>query len=249
MNPEDYICSSASRGSVASARLHALRLDIDLLCVRVSQQRFELSIDSLRLAIDSLCVRVSKQRYEQLWLPLVVSLVASHTDDTPLVPPLDIAWVWHLHRLAPLKYAAYCRQRFGTILDAPASAFRLQSLDNLKDEDDSDCIATRAAWARAYPTEPFFLPASGLPSSAPPEQPCLFEQIVATSVRQRTFLWQVSGASFSSECFLAAAIDRYDKFLRLMGTFGYHNHFYVPTYDIDLAWHTHSKFSCIIDRS
>ena len=33
------------------------------------------------------------------------------------MPPIDIAWVWHLHRLAPLKYAAYCRERFGAVLD------------------------------------------------------------------------------------------------------------------------------------
>ena len=36
-----------------------------------------------------------------------------------------------------------------------------------------------------------------------------------------------------------AAIERYDKFLRLMGTHGYRQHFYVPSYDVDLCWHTH----------
>ena len=60
--------------------------------------------------------------------------------------------------------------------------------------------------------------------------------------RHLTFLWQVSGKSFSCERFLAESIERYDKFLRLMGMCGYDQHFFVPPYDVDLCWHTHSEF-------
>ena len=57
-------------------------------------------------------------------------------------------------------------------------------------------------------------------------------------------MWQVSGPCFREEEFLAAAIERYDKFLRLMGTCGLDQHFYVPSYDVDLCWHTHMLASC-----
>jgi hypothetical protein len=49
----------------------------------------------------------------------------------------------------------------------------------------------------------------------------------------------VSGPRFSDDLFLTAAIERYDNFLRLMGSCGYRKHFYVPSYDVDLVWHTH----------
>jgi hypothetical protein len=96
-------------------------------------------------------------------------------------------------------------------------------------------VHTRDVWARAYPSEPFFLTADATPAS----KSNLVEPIVATAGRQSSFLWQVSCASYSCESFLAAAIERYDKFLRLMGIHGYKTFFAAPSYDVDLCWHTH----------
>ena len=176
-------------------------------------------------------------RYEELWLPLLAAREQKGTSSA-LVPPIDIAWAWHLHRLAPLKYAAYCRKRFGTVLEPGASAFRLQSVNDGARGDETDCVQTRDVWSCAYPSVPFFLDASGLPRPGATES-SLVQPIVATAQRQSTFLWQVSGPRFSDDLFLAAAIERYDKFLRLMGACGYRRHFYVPPYDVDLVWHTH----------
>ena len=176
-------------------------------------------------------------RYEELWLPLLAAREQKGTTSA-LVPPIDIAWAWHLHRLAPLKYAAYCRERFGTVLEPGASAFRLQCDNDGARDDETDCVQTRHVWSCAYPTAPFFLDAGGLPRSGDTES-SLVQLIVATAQRQSTFLWQVSGLRFSDDLFLAAAIERYDKFLRLMGVYGYREHFYVPSYDVDLVWHTH----------
>ena len=47
------------------------------------------------------------ERYVKFWLPLVSHSIGS---DAPLIPPVDIAWVWHLHRLAPRRYATYCTE-------------------------------------------------------------------------------------------------------------------------------------------
>lgn len=169
----------------------------------------------------------------------------SHSDYAPaLVPPVDIAWVWHLHRLAPLRYAAYCQERFGTVLDPGKSAFRLQSDADVQHHDDAVFVYTRDVWACAYPGKPFFLGADCSTSGGASET-SLVKPILATAERQSTFLWQVSGASFADERFLATAIERYDKFLRLMGTHGLDKHFYVPSYDVDLCWHTHMLSSSI----
>jgi len=188
------------------------------------------------LYLDRAVLHAAVHRYERLWLPLVAGRTAPHT----LIPPLDVAWVWHLHRLAPLKYAAYCRARFGAILDPGPAAFRLLTRDNLSCEGGA---ASQEAWERAYPTAPFFLDPGATGAAQDEHETALLEPVLATSARQRTFLWQVSGESFSCERFLAASIERYDKFLRLMGACGYDKHFFVPPYDVDLAWHTHSESS------
>ncbi len=192
--------------------------------------------DASALYFNGAALTSAVARYEELWLPLLAAREQRGTASA-LVPPVDIAWVWHLHRLAPLKYAAYCRERFGAVLEPGASAFRLQSDDDGARSDETDCVQTRGVWSSAYPSAPFFPGAGGHPCAGTSSS--LVQPIVATAQRQSTFLWQVSGPRFSDDLFLAAAIERYDKFLRLMGTCGYREHFYVPSYDVDLVWHTH----------
>ena len=197
----------------------------------------------MALYVDRAVLGAAVDRYERLWLPLVAA--QDSLQPPTLYPPVDIAWVWHLHRLAPLRYASYCSERFGRILDPGSSAFRLQSSDAARAQGDAGSVSTRDLWAAMHDCAPFFLddiascPAATSGSS-------LVETIVATSARQRTFLWQVSGPCFSSEGFLAAAITRYDQFLCLMGTHGYRKQFYVPSYDVDLCWHTHMLQSCSV---
>ena len=59
--------------------------------------------------------------------------------------------------------------------------------------------------------------------------------VAAACERQRTFLWQVSGPRFDEGYFLCDGARRYENFLRLMRS----GEFLVPTYQIDLFWHTH----------
>lgn len=60
-------------------------------------------------------MRVAKYRYEMFWLPLS----ARHRRDD-IAPPLDVAWAWLMHALAPSKYAADLER----ILGAPLTAVR-----------------------------------------------------------------------------------------------------------------------------
>ena len=96
-----------------------------------------------RLYSDRAVLTAAVARYEKLWLPLMV-----RNPNKLLVPPIDIAWVWHLHRLAPLRYAAYCRERFHYILDPGKAAFRLQSDSPLDEHREPDYLETRDLWAR-----------------------------------------------------------------------------------------------------
>jgi hypothetical protein len=65
------------------------------------------------------------RRYERLWLPLIASQAGPSTASTgngqqqqqqgysQLVPPLDVAFLWHLHRLQPGVYSEDCQQMKG----------------------------------------------------------------------------------------------------------------------------------------
>ena len=203
------------------------------------------------------------ERYVNFWLPLVAREAQGSESQggccAPLVPPFDIAWVWHLHRLAPLRYAAYCTERFGRVLDPGMAAFRAQTAADADDE-------TRRLWRQHFGVEPFFQPEGGegvrsVPRAAwGPRDPLsrqttlspeikemcakvrsalTFDYDAETcSARQRTFLWQVSQPA-CSEGGAAAITARYVQFLGLMREHGYADHFFVPSYDIDFAWHTH----------
>jgi hypothetical protein len=196
------------------------------------------------------------ERYLKCWLPLV-ALEGSRA----LVPPLDVAWVWHLHRLAPCRYAAYCTERFGRVLDPAAAAFQAQSAEAAETD-----IETQQLWQQHFGDEPFFQrrgEGGSSPTERGPRDPHSNQTTVCAeikeacvrvrsahgfdydveccSARQRTFLWQVSQPAFSEGGAKLAdtATTRYLLFLGLMKKHGYDQHFYVPSYDIDFAWHAH----------
>lgn len=131
----------------------------------------------------------SFRRYSALWLPFVHAIAIARKRQNPtedggqdlgkdLIPPPDVAWLWHCHRLAPYRYSKYMQQRFQKneevkengaedyyFLD-PDVAFSVQ----LPEEDDGpetqnwtnvkeeSCSSTRLLWSEMYPHEPFFLP-------------------------------------------------------------------------------------------
>eukprot|EP00937_MAST-01D_sp_MAST-1D-sp2_P006114 g6114.t1 len=61
--------------------------------------------------------------------------------------------------------------------------------------------------------------------------------IAQAAERQRAFLWQVSGPKYVYGQFLRAGVDAYVRFLHLRRADP--TQFIVPTYQIDLMWHTH----------
>jgi hypothetical protein len=188
----------------------------------------------------------SLRRYRELWLRLV------HAHPTvPLIPPADIAWLWHCHRLAPSRYSSYCEAQFpgGTILEAnPPFTAQFANWEAVYldcDEDELRSIAVRTAelWSIQYPDETFHLMEEGViidcHADSPSSSPLLdgFDLLSSTS-RQGAFLWQISRPSYNDPEFLREGLNNYIKFLHLksgrpdLETI-------VPTYQTDLMWHTH----------
>jgi hypothetical protein len=242
----------------------------------------------------------SIRRYVHLWLPLVVELqqqqaLSSSSDnvdpDHPteycdnkllncLIPPDDIAWLWHCHRLAPYLYLAYIQERFfgktiewvyegmkkktfiseipsHEFVNAP-NPFSFQSISTSKDSNSSNGMAedvTIRIWNDRYPHESFFLQPNGVEKNvstnnhledciiSPSPSPIVNQHllggfdIVASCLHQGTFLYQISQPNFSNETFIHKGVENYIKFIRLLPM--KQHRYIVPTYQIDLIWHTH----------
>jgi Glycine-rich domain-containing protein-like len=189
----------------------------------------ELHVRGVSLKQPSL---LSLDRYLNNWLPLVASLQHSecHHD---LIPPADVAWLWHCHRMAASDYHSYVRSRFRMVLEAtPAFAFQA-------DGHNEDRL-TQDAWEDVFPDVPFFLQEEE--SEELKDVAVLvggsFDVIGATQ-RQQSFLWQVSRPIFEDPAFLDDAVARYHKFLCMKPNAWSGSVALVPTLQIDLMWHTH----------
>jgi hypothetical protein len=228
----------------------------------------------------------SFRRYSDLWLPFVrkhgyaVDKNGQEGGGEALIPPADIAWMWHCHRLAPYRYARYVSRKFSLtrtgegggsanvaadndnvggsspfpVLDASHPfVFQLENNDTNETLSTSQELAdisgrTRKLFLAMYPSESFFLknrPTQSIDQGArstgsvPKRNTQLAGfDVVDSCIRQATFLWQVSGPRFSTVEFLEEGVSNYAKFVRLMGEKS-KPQFLVPTYQIDLMWHTH----------
>lgn len=186
------------------------------------------------------------ERYRLRWLPLL----ANHKDQQchMMIPPSDIAWLWHCHRLAPSHYEDYTVGTFGHVLE-PRPAFVFVLHENDDDGYMADASKTKKLWEDMYPEEPFFLRepdvTTGRQLDMAQGTALFFEDydLVASCKCQANFLWQVSGSRFHDMTFLIEAKNNYYKFLCL-GNRETKQLPLVPTYQIDLMWHTHILVSC-----
>ena len=193
-------------------------------------------------------LREALRRYP-LFLALLEAWGREGSDAAPIALPLDVAWLWHCHKLAPLDYARDCEALHGRLLDVPAGSVAFAFEPWAQPGSAAEATPTAAAFARMYPNEPFHLvpPAEGAALAAPAQplacdliaaaaQPLACD-LIAAAARQKNFLWQVSAPQYGHEAFLADAVRRYAQLLLLMRQ--QPQAFLVPTYDMDLVWHAH----------
>ena len=252
----------------------------------------------------------SLRRYSELWLPLVyqhclerrkTNSTGDHQSkkhsDLGLIPPGDIAWLWHCHRLAPYRYVDHVHKTLVLnngkkeeehkqnnsknsaefpslsihdekmlVLD-PDYPFVVQLQDNAKNTTFDPSKHADAArhtvqlWKEFYPNDPFFVldhPLQGRvhaknsneeemkdKMTCPIPPPLLLSgfDVLDSCQRQGSFLWQVSQNSFQNDAFLVDGLENYFKFMKLMKKEEMKPRFLVPTYQIDLMWHTHMLHS------
>lgn len=184
---------------------------------------------------------VSVRRYTQFWLPMISRQLKKRKSGyhhNMFVPPSDVAWIWHCHKLAPYAYMRYikrqkllntCSVNDDASFESIAAPFSFQHEDytgfgiHMCNSDGEICRETRRLWKGMFPREPFFLNdavigkiKSSTASDAYSEAVLLdgFD-IFRSAQRKSKFLWQVSSAAFESDDFLRDAVMDYFKFLSL----------------------------------
>ncbi len=61
------------------------------------------------MMLDSLC------RYQSLWIPLLEAATKDGVDMDRLVPPIDIAWVWHVSSQTLHVHETWGRKLHGNV--------------------------------------------------------------------------------------------------------------------------------------
>lgn len=146
-----------------------------------------------------------------MWLPLLSARRLAGQDWQALVPPLDVAFVWHLHRLQPSLYAADCQR----LPDAQGHVLHVDLERAFRFTDGADAPGAEAAraWRAAHPKEPFWPPQPGPATAAFTSK--LAADLAAAAVRAPIFTHQLLRAPYASRPFLNRALARYAKLLLL----------------------------------
>ncbi|XP_063937933.1 glycine-rich domain-containing protein 1-like isoform X3 [Daucus carota subsp. sativus] len=209
----------------------------DLVATAKQQLQFLAAVDRNRWLYKGPALQRSIYRYNACWLPLLAKNAESQISKGPLVVPLDCEWVWHCHRLNPVRYISDCKKFYGRILD---NCNVLSSIEGTSGRE------TEKIWGRLYPDEPYsFDPDTScwdktLDNAADAEKHTTYDLVLAIE-RQSPFFYQVSRPHMKNDLFLEAVVARYKGFLHLINKNREHmlKRFCVPTYDIDLIWHSH----------
>lgn len=187
------------------------------------------------------------------------------------MPPLDVAWVWHCHRLSPLVYERDIAALTDAALPIDCSfgdAFRFS------DGEDAQSARVRMLWKNAFPFEDF-MPRYLQSWSWEEEERFLrseittysnemlragFKSVISTDVIERVaalqmvFLWQVVGQEgdkpplpateslVETNEYIGRAHDRYLLFLDLHKK-AERGTLLVPMSDINIIWHAHLSCS------
>ncbi|WCJ32038.1 hypothetical protein M5689_013483 [Euphorbia peplus] len=208
-----------------------IAISVDLLGAAKKHLHFLAAVDKNRYLYEPPALQYAIYRYNACWLPMLAEHSKSAIFEGPLVVPLDCEWVWHCHRLNPVRYKTDCEEFFGRMLDN----------SNVVSSVEGNCWKeTEEKWNSRYPDEPYVFDLTRALSGATNEK-CTQYDLVSAVKRQSTFYYQVSRPHMDSDVFLKEAVDRYKGFLYLIKRNRERSIkcFCVPTYDIDLIWHTH----------
>ncbi|XP_048616482.1 glycine-rich domain-containing protein 2-like isoform X1 [Brassica napus] len=216
-----------------------IEISIDLIAESKKHLQFLGVVDCNQLLYDGPALKRAIYRYNAYWLPLL----AKHSESSsicegPLVPPFDCEWVWHCHRLNPVnlsivRYKSDCEEFYGRVLDNSGI---------LSSANGSCKLQTEKLWKRLYPMESYDLDLDkAISEPISPLEKCTTYDLVSAAKRQSSFYLEVSRANVDSEIIMEEVVGRYKAFLYLIKQNGEKTikPICVPTYNIDLIWHTH----------
>ncbi|PSS17328.1 Glycine-rich domain-containing protein [Actinidia chinensis var. chinensis] len=208
----------------------------DLVAAAKQHLKFLAAVDRNRQLYDGPALDRAIYRYKHFWLPLLAKHTKSEFPDGPLVVPLDCEWIWHCHRINPVQYKMDCLGLYGRILDSQNVVSSVCGTSKQQTEN---------LWNKMYPNEPFELSVCGYVKTVAENKveasKSTCYDLVSAVKRQSSFYYQVSRPSTNNDRYLEAAVARYKGFLHLIKRNKENNTnlFLVPTYDIDLIWHSH----------
>ena len=171
-------------------------------------------------------VREAIRRYELFWLPL-----ASINLDFDSQAPLDIAWVWHAHLLAPYYYEQDCLNIVNKVLDHSPLDVSSQR------QTEVPIVANCDLWRDLYSEEPFEIDLAKPPAVVVNYQSKIQYNLEEACARQFKFFYQVSLPHYKDDLFLKKAVERYENHLRIKRS--HPDVVMVPSYDVELMWHAH----------
>lgn len=211
-----------------------IAVGVDLVAVAKQQLQFLAAVDRNRHLYEGPALERAISRYNACWLPLLAKHSESRLFEGRLVVPLDCEWVWHCHRLNPVRYKSDCEELYGRIFDSSDVVSTVQGICGRQTEE---------IWNKMYPDEPYHADLVNISSEANTIRLVKYIKydLVSAAKRQSPFFYQVSRPHMNSDVFIKEAVARYKGFLYLIKRNKENGikQFCVPTYDIDLIWHSH----------
>ncbi|GJN25596.1 hypothetical protein PR202_gb13442 [Eleusine coracana subsp. coracana] len=219
-----------------AAAQREVEVGVDLVSAARRQLLFLAEVDRRRWLYEGPLLDRAIRRYKACWLPLLAKHTEAAVVEGPLVVPLDCEWIWHCHRLNPVQYIRDCKKVYGRILDND----KVESSTQARSKPQSEKV-----WTELYPEEPFDLVYNSSSDTVidvnSESAEGISYDLVAAVKRQTSFHYQVGTETTYDQRFLEEALARYKGFLYLikMNQEKGMQLFRVPTYDVDLMWHTH----------
>ncbi|KAL3525536.1 hypothetical protein ACH5RR_013908 [Cinchona calisaya] len=216
-----------------------IKINVDLIAAAKQHLSFLAAVDRNRcLCSEGPPLYMAIHRYNVYWLPLLAKHSESPFFEGPLVVPFDIEWIWHCHRLNPVRYKSDCEELYGSILDNRNVVSTVGGALKTRTEE---------IWKNLYPDVPYELDltkdiiSTTISDELSASEKCTKYDLLAAVKRQSPFFYQVARQHMSNELYLEGTIARYKGFLHLIKINRERSikSFSVPTYDIDLMWHTH----------
>ncbi|KAK4410110.1 Glycine-rich domain-containing protein 2 [Sesamum angolense] len=182
----------------------SIEISVDLVAAAKQQLKFLAAVDRNRWLYEGPGLDRAIYRYNAFWLPLLAKHSESQLLDGPLVVPLDCEWIWHCHRLNPVRYKLDCKEFYGRILD---------NQDVVSSAGEASRSTTEEVWKTLYPGEPYELDLNSARQDNIHGRnvggvKCTKYDLIAAVQRQTPFFYQVSRPHMIDDRYLEGSVAR-----------------------------------------